>query len=161
MEKLGDYLSKFPSEEHAKGVCKPGDGDQTCRYLTMSPKGWGCEKASSLKRTLDERVVKNQMRARGDNCDGLLGKILENREALKGKKIVYSESTPSFHDRGVLKEIVVQNGMLYVTAFWEQNGEDTYSYSVSDIDMRVELRSITFGIAGLGNFAGQTTILLD
>lgn len=158
---LGKHLSQFPSEERVKEVCKPGNGDKTCRYLTMGTRGWSCAKASSLKKTLDEKVVTNQMHAKGDNCDGLVGEILKYAEALKSMQTSYSESMPSFEDNGVLKEIYVKDGMLYITAIWDQNGEQTYSYSLDYIDIDLIAYSITFGISGLGTFGGRTTVYLE
>ena len=61
---------------HIKEVCKIGKGHECCRYLTMGPKGWDCEKKSSLKEHLDRRVELGSMNARGDNCEGKTGKEL-------------------------------------------------------------------------------------
>lgn len=64
--KVGD----FPDQEYAKTICKIGQGEYCCRYLTMHPEGWSCEKRSSMKKYLDYRVATSSMRARGDNCPG-------------------------------------------------------------------------------------------
>lgn len=62
----------FPklTEEHVKSTCRPGADAATCRYLTMSASGWGCEKHTFLADLLDERVRKNTVIAQGDNCEG-------------------------------------------------------------------------------------------
>lgn len=60
-----------PTDEYVKTVCAIGQGELCCRYLTMSPQGWSCEKHGSLQRTLDIRAENKTMVARGDNCDGL------------------------------------------------------------------------------------------
>jgi hypothetical protein len=52
-------------------VCLIGQGARCCRYLTMSPRGWSCEKRHAMGRTLDARVAAGRMNARGDNCEGL------------------------------------------------------------------------------------------
>jgi hypothetical protein len=57
------------TEEHVRTVCQPGT-TKCCRYLTMSPKGWSCEKHGSFRALLDARVAADTMRARGDNCEG-------------------------------------------------------------------------------------------
>lgn len=57
-------------EAHVMATCRPGAGAETCRYLAMGPKGWSCEKHSSLAQTLDDRVREETMTARGDNCEG-------------------------------------------------------------------------------------------
>jgi hypothetical protein len=58
------------TEEHVKLTCRPGTGAETCRYLTMGAAGWSCEKHTSLADQLDQRVAKESMVARGDNCEG-------------------------------------------------------------------------------------------
>lgn len=58
------------SPNHLKEVCKMGQGNARCRYLTVGPKGFECVKNTSLKNILDSRVAKNVMVAQGDNCDG-------------------------------------------------------------------------------------------
>lgn len=60
-----------PDDAHVKEHCRPGQGDGTCRYLTMSPGGWSCEKHSSLAQYLDARVAAGTINAKGDNCDGM------------------------------------------------------------------------------------------
>jgi hypothetical protein len=66
----------YPTDEHAKAVCKIGQGAACCRYLTMGSSatdgvGWSCEKATKIGRYLDQRVADEMMNARGDNCEGL------------------------------------------------------------------------------------------
>ena len=57
-------------QQHVDKVCKVGKGHDCCRYITMGPEGWNCEKHSSLKALLDGRVAALSMNARGDNCSG-------------------------------------------------------------------------------------------
>lgn len=64
--KIGD----FPDTEYTKAVCKVGQGYDCCRYLTMHPDGWSCEKRGNLKKYFDSRVALRSMTARGDNCSG-------------------------------------------------------------------------------------------
>ena len=52
-----------------KEVCRPGNGAETCRYLTVGGAGLSCEKLSMLGLTIDMRVDK--MVAKGDNCAGM------------------------------------------------------------------------------------------
>jgi hypothetical protein len=56
--------------DHIKNVCKIGQGNACCRYLTVAPNGWNCEKHSSLKALLDRRVEADTIVAQGDNCEG-------------------------------------------------------------------------------------------
>lgn len=55
-------------DEHTMKVCKIGQGAACCRYLTMSPSGWSCEKLSMAGTVIDRRVEK--MTAQADNCEG-------------------------------------------------------------------------------------------
>lgn len=66
MSKIGD----FPDAEYTKTVCKVGQGANCCRYLTMHPEGWSCEKYSEMGKLLNYRVAIGSMHACGDNCSG-------------------------------------------------------------------------------------------
>lgn len=59
-----------PTSEETKTLCRVAEGDATCRYLTMSARGWGCEKLTTLRRVIDERVAAGTFNAKGDNCPG-------------------------------------------------------------------------------------------
>jgi hypothetical protein len=61
---------KIP-EKHVKEICKIGQGNECCRYITVGPKGFMCVKYTSIGRYLDSRVEANDMVAQGDNCDGI------------------------------------------------------------------------------------------
>lgn len=65
-----DLVGDFPDTEYAKTVCKMGQGAECCRYLTMAPMGWSCEKNGPLRNYIDFRVRNDQMISHGDNCDG-------------------------------------------------------------------------------------------
>lgn len=65
-----DLIGDFPDTEYANETCKIGQGAECCRYLTMHPNGWSCEKSSPLKSYLDFRVRANMMISHGDNCEG-------------------------------------------------------------------------------------------
>lgn len=62
--------------DHIKNICKIGQGNDCCRYLTMSPSGWNCEKHSGLKKILDSRATNKTMVAQGDNCEGKTNEFL-------------------------------------------------------------------------------------
>lgn len=64
--KIGD----FPDIEYAKEICKMGQGQECCRYLTMHPDGFSCEKHGELRKYLDCRVIAGTITSRGDNCEG-------------------------------------------------------------------------------------------
>jgi len=58
------------SKIHLNQVCKIGQGNECCRYITVGPQGFGCEKHSDLKGVLDAKVNAGEMVAQGDNCAG-------------------------------------------------------------------------------------------
>ena len=61
------------SRIHIKQVCKIGQGNECCRYVTVGGNGFECVKHTSLKNYLDNRVKEKSMVAQGDNCEGLTG----------------------------------------------------------------------------------------
>ncbi len=60
-------------KKHRDEVCKAGCGEETCRYLSVEGGGeWMCVKlVPEIARFLDQRVLSREMRAKGDNCEGL------------------------------------------------------------------------------------------
>lgn len=63
---------------HIKEICRIGQGELCCRYLTMAPTGWSCMKGTALQLLLDNRVKYNDMVAQGDNCEGKTDEFLNN-----------------------------------------------------------------------------------
>ena len=61
------------SEVQAKEVCKIGQGNECCRYLTLSSLGFLCGKHTELRSVLNAKVDRGEMVAQGDNCEGLTG----------------------------------------------------------------------------------------
>lgn len=57
--------------EKVKEICKMGQGEACCRYLTAGAGGFHCEKRTALGRILDARVAEGRMTARGDCCEGV------------------------------------------------------------------------------------------
>lgn len=56
--------------EYIKTVCKIGQGEYCCRYITVGKDGFRCEKHSQLKAVIDARVEHGQYTSKGDNCQG-------------------------------------------------------------------------------------------
>jgi len=55
--------------EFVMKTCKPGHKEKTCRYLLVGLSGWECGKTNEkMKKILDG---KDDMVARGDNCEGV------------------------------------------------------------------------------------------
>lgn len=74
----GDYGDVFNDDDrlipnaHLHGVCKFKCGRETCRYISLVPKGYICvKKCNGIKNFLDDRCKNNQLLAQGDNCEGL------------------------------------------------------------------------------------------
>jgi len=160
---LSGTLMSFPTEEHVQTVCKPGQGEGTCRYLTMGQNGWSCAKATRVQRTLDKRFADGAMNARGDNCEGLLAVIMEHQEELVGKKVEYQERMPTVNMSGVLRKIEVEDGNFRLATIFDGEEEEhtCLGTSVSDLEITVTPRRVSFTVAGMGAFVGITTVLLD
>jgi hypothetical protein len=59
--------------DHVDSICKPGLGEFTCRYLVMAAGGMACAKhIPAFSEILDRRVAEYSIKARGDNCRGIL-----------------------------------------------------------------------------------------
>lgn len=67
VEELSVERLPFVDDDHAKKVCKTGQGSECCKYLTMGYNGWSCEKLTTMGTSLKDRIG---MTAKGDNCDG-------------------------------------------------------------------------------------------
>ena len=65
-----DQSRNPPDDQWTREVCRIGQGEACCRYLTMAPGGWSCEKHTVLSFTLDARAAAGTINARGDNCPG-------------------------------------------------------------------------------------------
>lgn len=58
------------SQIHLNQVCKIGQENECCRYLTVGPQGFQCERHTELRMALDAKVNAGEMVAQGDNCEG-------------------------------------------------------------------------------------------
>jgi len=59
-------------DNHARLVCKFGNGSRMCRYLAGTPEGFSCLKHTDKREFIDERVSNNEYINVGDNCEGIL-----------------------------------------------------------------------------------------
>jgi hypothetical protein len=60
------------TDKYVKTVCKPGS-EETCAYLIASANGFECAKVlgdNSVAHTIDDRLEKGTIRAKGNNCGG-------------------------------------------------------------------------------------------
>jgi hypothetical protein len=60
MGKISDYVTMY---------CRIGQEWKCCRYLVVGTQGFQCAKLTSLKHTIDAKVI--TMSAKSDNCDGM------------------------------------------------------------------------------------------
>ena len=58
------------SKKHVNEVCKVWQGEDTCRYLSMSVPDCQCLKLTPFRQRIDERVAAGNFSAKGDNCEG-------------------------------------------------------------------------------------------
>lgn len=59
------------TEEHVRQICKFGQGESTCSFLIVHPKGgWGCAKGTSMEPGIWQRRTEGSLGSKGDNCSG-------------------------------------------------------------------------------------------
>lgn len=161
LENLRSLISEFPNQQHVNDVCKPGEGGATCRYLVVGQRGFECEKYGSLRRILDNRVEKGEMAAKGDNCGGILGLIVEHQDQLVQNKVHYHEIEPTVSARGSFEGVSVESGYLKIESDWEE--KESFDWVLRSEDVLVEAGpgGISFSIRGLGSFAGTTSVSFE
>lgn len=80
---MTSYVSETAPASHAemakepwlKRVCRIGQGHDCCRYILCGAGGFHCGKHGSLRAHLDDRVARETINARGDNCPGVAGEF--------------------------------------------------------------------------------------
>lgn len=65
-----DEKRKIP-KAHLNSICQFKQGKQACRYIALTVSGFSCVKKTLMKDMLDKKVQDEEMKARGDNCEGL------------------------------------------------------------------------------------------
>ena len=58
------------SQEHAKQVCKFGQGENTCAFLALSS-GFECTKDTGAEMMIRQRLAEGTMKAKGDYGGGI------------------------------------------------------------------------------------------
>lgn len=56
--------------EHAKTICKLGQGTNVCSFLIGGQDGFECAKGTIWQASIAERRAAKSMKATGDNCPG-------------------------------------------------------------------------------------------
>lgn len=68
-------------------VCKIGQGEKCCRYLTVGSDGYRCQKLAPFMRNMIDTRIETS-RAKGDNCEGIPDNIeLLRQEPVKSLEI--------------------------------------------------------------------------
>ncbi len=62
-----ETVAVFPTDSEVKSICKIGQGADTCSWLVMSPKGWGCLYHNKPTSLIKRRELKT-MTAMRDGC---------------------------------------------------------------------------------------------
>jgi len=146
------------TDKHIKHVCKIGKKEKTCRFLALGEL-FSCEKFGSLGCTINDRVKENKMVARGDNCDGLLGVIIENKADLIGKKVKYKESFPTIVIDGTVKDLVFEKEKKEFTLHIDA-GENSFPFMINTdyLEISNTEKIIRFSVSGVGLIAGFAEI---
>jgi len=58
-------------EKTIKEICLIGQGEITCAYISVGPDGFTCLKGTNQEGQIKRRLLTGELRAQGDNCDGL------------------------------------------------------------------------------------------
>ena len=56
--------------DHAKEMCKVGQGEECCAFLLMGADGFECAKGTFAEDVINLRLAEGTMNAKGDNCSG-------------------------------------------------------------------------------------------
>ncbi len=78
-----------PTEEEVTSLCRIGQGNDCCRYLTCGMAGFSCEKLTPMKDWLDARADSGLMTARWDGGD------CAGKGEARGKPPQSGQETPS------------------------------------------------------------------
>lgn len=59
------------NDQHAKDICKIGQGPECCSFLMMGAGGWQCAKDDPF---MESQIIMRRptMKAKGDNCPGFV-----------------------------------------------------------------------------------------
>ena len=146
-----------------------GQGKETCRYLGVGSRLECFKTSCSFKKDIDKRVKNNEMVAKGDNCMGLLGLIIQNQEKLKGNKAsyirCYCQMNANFkkieiEDEDKKIETEDEDKILKITMCWNNKKKLEFAFSINELDIivyeevneQVNEQSINFfQNLGLGN----------
>ncbi|MCL4366294.1 hypothetical protein M1437_03645 [Patescibacteria group bacterium] len=143
-EELRLKFTAFPTVQHVQSVCRAGQGAEQCRYLSQHVSLTGtqnyCSRGSEYERERrDEQVARGDIKARGDNCPGTLGFVIDNQELLMGNRTVHHEAGKDYE--GTFTGVHQRNGIIEVA------GIGTTARSV---DVNISQEGIVFSARYIG-----------
>lgn len=147
----------FPSPNHVMSVCKPNKDEQTCRHLAMEGKGFRCIKASPFRRIIDEETEAGATRAKGDNCEGILGFVVEKQDLLVGNPTEYEEGGPRLKEKAQFQFIKVEDGLITLATSKSVNPR----ISENHVQIDVYKDSIRFSARGVGPLGGELKVYFE
>jgi hypothetical protein len=150
-------LSAFPADLHIREVCRRGAGSAQCRYLVIVGGEPKCAKYSEVRDFIDRRAAENSMKAKGNNCEGLVGVLKSERGLLAGARVVYTESFPSLTVRGAVKDIEVSFSYILMRVEWDDGRAYDPSYSLDQLQIDITANDVSFSVRGAGTLAGAIT----
>lgn len=65
--------------DHVTYICKLGQGEKTCAFLTAGGEGMECAKGTPFEEMIRDRLLKDSFTAKGDNCSGAKDKPWEEQ----------------------------------------------------------------------------------
>lgn len=151
-------LSAFPAHLHIREVCRRGAGSAQCRYLVIVGGEPKCAKYSEVRDFIDRRTAENSMKAKGDNCEGLVGVLKGERELLVGAQVVYTESFPTLTARGAVKDIEISSSHILMRVEWDDGRAYDPGYGLDQLQIDVSANDVSFSVRGAGTLAGVITL---
>lgn len=67
MKKIESHFTTLVelTTKEAKEVCRVGQLEKCCAFLTMAPTGWQCVKRDSIAAVIEQRLESGTMKAKG------------------------------------------------------------------------------------------------
>ena len=120
-------------DSYRKTVCKIGQGSDCCRYIVGGADGFECAKRTSMRFAIDQRA--DDMRAKGDNCDGCYEprrafQLLKDRFGHAAGTIIYEAKG---YDYGLASDDARAFGVPHTSMTIEPSGDYPF-FTVPDSD---------------------------
>ena len=69
---MNDDRNIIHNKQYIKDVCQIHQGQKTCKYIMFCNGHFRCVKNTLVQSGIDEYSSKQLMKAKGDNCEGLI-----------------------------------------------------------------------------------------